>query len=201
MITIQDFQAKTNDIILFKSVNVEINDGDCIIIQGDNGIGKSTLLKILAHLHHEYYGKITIHHDIPPDDYITLCHYLSHDMRLPILLTCQDIITLWKNIYEVNNNHNLISDNMLSKRIGFLSHGEKQRLLLTKLQLIKRHVWFLDEMDNGLDKATYNIYKNLISNHCQNSGIVVMISHRFNRDSIITDYPINNSKIINLEPL
>ena len=136
--------------MLFSDVNFEIKRGEHIAVIGDNGTGKTTLLKILNQVipadsgtftlgtnveigyydqeHHVLHMEKTIFDEIS-DDYPDLTNTKIRNMLAAFLFTGDDVF----------------------KRIGDLSGGERGRVSLAKLMLSRANFLILDEPTNHLD--------------------------------------------------
>lgn len=156
-------------------IGCEVNRGDHVAILGDNGQGKSTLLKTLAG-------------EIPAIDgtmrwfaKARVAYYAQHvQQMLPTHLTVQEYLTktaevtiLPQDILRMAGNF-LFSDDDLEKPISVLSGGERARLCLAGI-LLKRHsVLLLDEPTNHLDVETVEALGAALHEF---PGTIIFISH------------------------
>ena len=158
---------------LFHDVNFFIQKGEHIAIIGDNGTGKSTLLKILNDVitadagtiktgtnveigyydqeHHVLNESKSIFDEIS-DDYPTLTNTEIRNVLAAFLFTGDDVYKL----------------------IGSLSGGEKGRVLLAKLMLSQANFLILDEPTNHLDITSKEILEDALNNY---TGTVLYVSH------------------------
>lgn len=158
---------------LFEDVNFEIKRGEHVAIIGDNGTGKTTLLKILNEVvaadsgsfrlgskvqigyydqeHHVLHMNKTIFDEIS-DDYPTLTNTQIRNTLAAFLFTGDDV-------------YKLISD---------LSGGERGRVSLAKLMLSEANFLILDEPTNHLDIASKEILEKALNDY---TGTVLYVSH------------------------
>ncbi len=159
--------------VLFKDVNFEIRRGEHVAVIGDNGTGKTTLLKILNQVlpadagtftlgtnveigyydqeHHVLHMDKTIFDEIS-DDYPDLTNTKIRNMLAAFLFTGDDVF----------------------KRIGDLSGGERGRVSLAKLMLSKANFLILDEPTNHLDISSKEILEKALNDY---TGTLLYVSH------------------------
>lgn len=158
---------------LFTDVNFEIKRGEHVAVIGDNGTGKTTLLKILNQVvsadsgsfklgtnvqigyydqeHHVLHMEKTIFDEIS-DDYPTLTNTQIRNVLAAFLFTGDDVYKL----------------------IGDLSGGERGRVSLAKLMLSEANFLILDEPTNHLDITSKEILENALNDY---TGTVLYVSH------------------------
>lgn len=166
----KDFKNKK----LFKEVNFEIQRGEKVAIVGENGIGKSTLIKILV-------GKITPDQGHFEWGYETHISYFSQDHH--DLLNKKSSVLSWLS-HQINGVAEQVIRKVLAqvlfkkeevlKDILTLSGGESARLLLAKLILETRNVLILDEPTNHLDIEATNALADALRNY---EGTLLFVSH------------------------
>ncbi|MGE9941200.1 ribosomal protection-like ABC-F family protein [Bariatricus sp. SGI.161] len=159
--------------VLFQAISFDIKRGEHVAIIGDNGTGKTTLLKILNQVisadsgtftlgtnvaigyydqeHHVLHMDKTIFDEIS-DDYPDLTNTKIRNMLAAFLFTGDDVF----------------------KRIGDLSGGERGRVSLAKLMLSKANFLILDEPTNHLDIPSKEILEKALNNY---TGTILYVSH------------------------
>ena len=183
VIKIENISKKFDTRVLLKDVSFNIDRGDKCAIIGPNGIGKSTLLKILMS-------------EVPADDgavewsETVQIGYFAQDYHSQL----DDSLTIWEWIQNhiVGSEQEirkvlgqvLFRGDDIHKKIGMLSGGESARLVMAKLILEKHNVLIFDEPTNHLDLESID---SLIEAIKKFPGAVLFVSHnRYFIDNITT---------------
>lgn len=172
---IDDLEIGYSGKSIAKGINLEIERGQRIAVLGDNGQGKTTLLKTIAGELEELSGIYKWGHNIK------IGYYAQHiPATLNLDVTVKEYLKMVapqdaseQDIFEMAGNF-LFRDEALKKRIPVLSGGEKARLCLAKILLQKNHVILLDEPTNHLDFETVES----LAVALRNSNVtVIFVSH------------------------
>ena len=178
-----DLTAHRADSSLFKALNFTLLPSQVLQILGPNGIGKSTLLKILAGLRSPEAGSVMWSSKAIQDnlvDYQKELAYLGHRLALKLSLTVAENL-------KMSVSSSLSSDSLLcdlgllhhkNSLVSNLSQGQKQRLALARVFLSQKKLWILDEPFSALDQQGFELLQYLLQQHLTKSGMVVLSSHR-----------------------
>jgi heme exporter protein A len=178
------------DRTLFTDLDLEIQAGSILRVSGDNGSGKSSLLRILCGLLPPqsgaiYWGNERISED--RDQFHSELIYLGHIPALKSDLSSIENIRSLALLGGMNISEQdalqALNEAGLSRQanrfVRTLSQGQKQRIALTRLRLPKpKTLWILDEPFNALDQSANESLQALLLQHASHGGIVVMSSHQ-----------------------
>ncbi len=158
---------------LFSGLDFSIKKGEHVAIIGDNGTGKTTILKILNGAESMDDGEIEYGTKVHVG-YYDQEHHVLHDEKTLFEEISDDYPTL--NNTEIRNTLAafLFTGDDVFKRIGDLSGGEKGRVSLAKLMLSDANFLILDEPTNHLDITSKEILESAISGY---TGTVLYVSH------------------------
>ena len=187
MLKIKDLKTSFDEQTIFEKINIDLNPGNLLIINGENGSGKTTFLKAIA-------GLISIDsksqilcadHDIDEyfDDYTYDYSYLSSENLLYDEFTIQYYLKFWLKLtenYEIIDSaiHYFQLKNILNYKISQLSSGWKKRIALAKIMIENRVLWFLDEPFNFLDIKGIDLLENMINSRLISNGVIIITSNK-----------------------
>ena len=165
MIEIKNLSIKVNDRYLVKDLSLNLNKNDKLAIIGEEGNGKSTLLKCIIGIcnYAEVTGTINLNNNKIGylEQHITES-YKEQKVFDYLFISDNDyynkINNLYKNLTILN-----IKDDILDKRMNILSGGEKIKVAILKLLLDDNDVLLLDEPTNDLDIETLIWLENFIN--------------------------------------
>ncbi len=159
--------------ILFRDVSFEIKRGEHVAVIGDNGTGKTTLLKILNQVIRADTGSFTLGAKVKIG-YYDQEHHVLHDDKTIFEEISDDYPSL--NNTQIRNTlaaFQFTGDDVF-KEIRSLSGGEKGRVSLAKLMLSEANFLILDEPTNHLDITSKEILEEALNSY---SGTVLYVSH------------------------
>lgn len=187
--------SKSYNSTLFSNLSFEIKRGEHVALIGDNGTGKTTILKIINNLVDADTGTIRLGTNVHIGYYDQEHHNLSDDNTL-----FEEIAHAYPDMTNTKIRNTLaafmFTGDDVFKRVSDLSGGEKGRLSLAKLMLSEANLIILDEPTNHLDMTSKEILENAINNY---TGTVLYVSHDryFINQTAGRILELTNTKLIN----
>lgn len=173
VLTVHDLSKSFDEKHLFSNINFEIKRGERVAIIGDNGTGKTTLLKIINGLLSPDTGEVIYGSNV------SIAYYDQEHQVLHMDKTLFDEIS---DTYPDMNNtqiRNILAAFLFTgedvfKKIGDLSGGERGRVSLVKLMLSKANFLLLDEPTNHLDILSKDVLESALNSF---PGTICYVSH------------------------
>jgi heme exporter protein A len=174
---------------LFSGLDLSISAGQCLHVRGENGVGKTSLLRILTGLSRPEFGEVLWANQsiaIDPLAYHRELLFLGHRDALKEDLSAVENLMMYAALDAVS----LPYEKALASlwRFGLrgrenlpvhcLSAGQKRRLLMARMLTRQAKLWILDEPFNALDFQAVNELQDLIAEHLVGNGLVVLTSHQ-----------------------
>lgn len=174
-VRVQKASIGYGDMVLASDISFEIKRGDKVVIAGENGKGKTTLLKALAGKHAALAGAVKWWHHakIGYYDQKTDATLVPHETVLAYLTRLAPENTSGERLLMMAGNF-LFKNDDLEKPTSVLSGGERARLCLAGILLHEYNVLILDEPTNHLDVETA---ENLAQALKEYGGTVILVSH------------------------
>lgn len=178
-----------------KNIDLNIRNGEHVVITGPSGSGKSTLCKLLSGLLFASDGNVNIIGLNPKEDAISARNQVAYSSQFPIMFS----VTIKENLLMYNTNFetemiriakllkidefiNSLPDGfetVLQEKGKSLSGGQIQRLAIARAILSNRPIWIFDEVTSALDLDTEkDIIRAIISEAKLRGSTVVFIAHR-----------------------
>ena len=173
VLTIDSLSKSFGSLVLFRDLSMQLKRGEHVAIIGDNGTGKTTILKIINQLLPADSGSITLGSNVEIG-YYDQEHHVLHDNKT-LFEEISDAYPALTNT-EIRNTLAafLFTGEDVFKRIGDLSGGEKGRVSLAKLMLSNSNFLILDEPTNHLDMESKEILEDALNRY---TGTVLYVSH------------------------
>ena len=157
---------------IFKNINLDIYRGDKIGIMGPNGVGKSTILRIINKLETQTYGKVEL------GEKLDIGYY---DQNHTGLEGKQNILEELMYNYPISEEEArtfaggfLFTEDEIFKSIDDLSGGEKSRIALMKLIMARPNFLIMDEPTNHLDIYAREVLEESLEDY---DGTLIVVSH------------------------
>ena len=155
--------------------------GSLTLLRGRNGVGKTTLLRLIAGIAEPDAGHIALRGG---DEALALsqqCHFIADRDAAKLHLTVAENLRFWGDFLGSGNLDQALASFGLAPLANFqaavLSAGQRRRLALSRLALVHRPLWLLDEPTVGLDAPSRDRLAALLAAHIGRGGIVVAATH------------------------
>ena len=180
-----DIEIHAGDLRLVSGVSFELLSGNAVILRGSNGIGKTSLLGVLAGLNRPANGRVRLNRANKPTDFGVSenCHFLGHKLGLKLHQTVAQNLSFFAKFYAEERSKvskaaaELSLSRLMDLPVRLLSAGQKQRTAFARLLLSERPIWLLDEPTASLDADTARHIEDICQAHLANGGILVAATH------------------------
>lgn len=194
MLQAQNLSCIRGERHLFEQVSFTVQAGGLLYIVGENGAGKSSLLKILAGLSQPEDGKIVWQGQALTTDkssYFDKLFYIGHLNAIKEDLSAHENLLLWPYSHQLIDLNDAVSRALSAVNLQrqahlparLLSQGQKRRLALARLWMVtdtspSAFLWILDEPFAALDSVMTEVLAKHISQHLQRGGIAIVTTHQ-----------------------
>jgi heme exporter protein A len=180
LIEVSTLELNRGGRLLFRELSFDLGREGILLVKGPNGVGKSSLLLVLAGILRPDAGRVGWSLDDPEAPKL---HYLGHAPGVKSRLTAAENLAFWR---QVNGPTGLGVGKALEQvglggladiEAGHLSAGQTRRLGLARLLVSRRPVWLLDEPTSSLDAAGHELVGEMMRDHAASGGAVVAATH------------------------
>ena len=186
-LTVNQLSCERGSRRLFADLAFKVSSGQAMIIQGSNGVGKTSLLRIITGLSPAVDGQVCWNGkniEALGDDYLRELLYIGHHAAVKTELTVREnlqlLLKFWPNdqldVVELANIIGLRQ--RLSVVCSRLSAGQLRRVSLARLFISSQTLWVLDEPLTALDVMFIEQIEDQIQKHLQRGGMAVLTTHR-----------------------
>jgi len=152
-------------------------DNKLYLITGENGIGKSSLLKLIFGLYKPTNGKVKVYGKMS---------FLPERYKVPNFVNMYEFL---KTLFLIKNNHNIDNNNIdkylnifkiykyKNSKMNTLSKGTIQKIMIISTLLDNSDIYLFDEPLNGLDNESQHIFLSIINNLINNHKTVIISTH------------------------
>lgn len=189
MLSLHQLQCRRGERELFRGVDIALERGELLQVEGANGSGKTSLLRIVAGLSEAAGGEVRWNDeklDELAENYYRDLLYLGHGAAIKDELTALENLMLTLEISgEPVASAKIklaLTDAGLKDRLHlpakYLSQGQRRRVALARLCVTNRSLWILDEPFAALDVNAVDWIAGLIGKHLDGGGSVIFTTHQ-----------------------
>jgi heme exporter protein A len=168
---------------VFSSLDFEASSGAALAVTGANGSGKTSLLRLIAGLLTIAHGSIVLEGGETELTLPEQAHYLGHRDALKSALSVMENLSFWRDFlggeaFDAGASLAAVGlDHAAHLPAAYLSAGQRRRLSIARLLVVRRPVWLLDEPTNALDTAGLSMLAALMDDHLSRGGLIVAATH------------------------
>jgi heme exporter protein A len=176
---------------VFSGLDFEASSGEALAVTGPNGSGKTSLLRLIAGLLAVAGGSIDLDGGETELTLPEQAHYLGHRDALKPALSVSENLWFWRDFLggalsdakeglKQNLKQSLAAvglDHAIDLPAAYLSAGQRRRLSIARLLVVRRPLWLLDEPTNALDAAGQSMFAGLMDDHLAHGGLIIAATH------------------------
>ncbi|EPF9728160.1 cytochrome c biogenesis heme-transporting ATPase CcmA [Vibrio fluvialis] len=189
MLEVKNLTAIRDERVLFEGLSFTIQSGELVQIEGRNGTGKTTLLRIVTGLGDRDDGEIhwnNVNIEADRDSYHQELLFLGHQTGVKRELTALENLRFYQAVHATGTQeedlYQALTQVGLAGRedvpVAQLSAGQQRRVALARLWLSRQKLWILDEPLTAIDKQGVKVLEALFLQHAEQGGIVVLTTHQ-----------------------
>ncbi|WP_439590694.1 cytochrome c biogenesis heme-transporting ATPase CcmA [Hydrogenophaga sp.] len=189
LLEVENLACERGNRLMFKSQNFQVEAGTGLWVHGENGSGKTSLLRVLAGLSPPAAGEVRwngVQIKALGAEYRRTLTYCGHLAGLKDDLTAEENLLTASTIagkpITTESARAALREVGLAGRLNLparaLSQGQRRRVGLARLLCERVSIWMLDEPLAGLDTRTVDWLSELIDGHLSGGGLVVLTSHQ-----------------------
>ncbi|MEJ6121211.1 cytochrome c biogenesis heme-transporting ATPase CcmA [Vibrio sp. 2-Bac 85] len=174
--------------VLFNNLNFTLAPGEILQVEGPNGVGKTSLFRLLVGLSTPYEGEVHWQHQsiaLDRDAYYQNMLYLGHKSGVKPELTALENLHYFHQLFNPKVEFDAWDILALVGLAGYenvptaqLSAGQQRRVALARMWFSDCPLWILDEPFTAIDKNGVQVIEKLLIKHAEKGGMVILTTHQ-----------------------
>lgn len=173
LLAVRELAVARGGLRVVENLSFDLAPGQALVLRGPNGIGKTTLLRVLAGLQPAAAGVV----EAAPDSMA----YAGHADGLKPALTVTENLRFWAEVFGHRDIAPALAAmnlrELAARPAHALSAGQKRRLGLARLMVTGRPVWLLDEPTVSLDGDSVALFAAMLRAHLGQGGAALIATH------------------------
>lgn len=187
MVNIQDLSFRYGKKTILTDISLRLESGKIYGLLGENGVGKTTLLKIIAGLQKPFAGECKINGENPfsrTPTFLSNLYYLPEDLEyIQLDMTLKQFVALNAPFYPKFDHEKyeaIVRDFDVdeNKKLNKLSHGQTKKAAIAFALATNAELLLLDEPSNGLDIPSKTKFRQIMSVYCHDSTCAIISTHQ-----------------------
>ena len=185
-LTAENLACARGDRVLFEGLSFQVRAGEALAVEGANGSGKTSLLRLVAGFLAPRAGRIVLKsaggESDDSEERGLFIGWFGHQDGLKPQLTVIEQLIFFTRLYRGSADAAAALEEVGLNRqkdfpCHFLSAGQKRRLALARLLTAARPLWLLDEPFAALDGEGQSLMAEVMARHCKAGGMVIAATH------------------------
>lgn len=197
LLSVTNLSVVKRDRLLFENINFAVEKGGLLYVKGQNGAGKTSMLRVLAGLVSADSGEVCFSQQniqTNRESYYQNLVYFGHKLGINQTMSAVENLQFWCNQHQVSTSIETIFSTLLQLNlvgledipVANLSAGQQRRVALARFWLKPNaQLWILDEPFTALDTQGIDLLSKQITKFLNSGGAVIMTSHQ----RLDLDYP------------
>jgi len=182
----QNLSCMRGERLVFSGLDFTVEPGSVLVLTGNNGSGKTSLLRVMAGLTHPIAGELAWHDGSVadnPERHHNRISFVGHLDAVKAVLSVYENLQIWASLHGGTDK----TISIALKKMGlkglentpgrYLSAGQKRRVSLARLVASHATLWLLDEPSIALDPASVDSLRDLIAEHRNSGGMTIIANN------------------------